>query len=335
VRTEESVTELGWLRLIFGFVFWIAFVLLLVWVWDTTGNAIARIQTSVVEGIPLREGSKLVPSEILTGIGVFVALLLFTAWFKASLSKHWLREVGLDRGARDAVTTLVGYAGVIIAAIIGMVVAGVNFKGLAIVAGALSVGIGFGLQNVVNNFVSGLILLFERPIKAGDFVSVGLIEGKVRRIRIRSTEIETLDRQNVIVPNSELVSTQVTNWVLHDNIGRLRVLFGVAYGSDTQKVKEIVEQVAREHPEVMTQGRAPEPLCLFMAFGESSLDFELRVWIRHIENRFEVTSDLNFAIDQAFRDNGIEIPFPQRDLHIRSGLDSLDPDSKASTPASD
>jgi len=166
--------------------------------------------------------------------------------------------------------------------------------------------------------VSGLILLFERPIRAGDFITVGDVEGYVRSIRIRATEIETLDNQNVLVPNSELISGRVTNWVLRDTFGRLRVVVGVAYGSDIEKVREILEAVAHEHSEVITDGRAPAPRALFIGFGDSSLDFELRVRIARIDRRFSVLSDINFSIDQAFREANITIPYPQRDLHLIS-----------------
>jgi small-conductance mechanosensitive channel len=180
------------------------------------------------------------------------------------------------------------------------------------------VGIGFGLQNVVNNFVSGLILLFERPIKTGDWVVVGETEGFVKRIRIRSTQIQTFDRADVIVPNSDLISHQVTNWMLYDPLGRIKVRVGVAYGSDTEKVRDILLEVASGHDMVIKDGSAPEPQVLFRGFGDSSLDFELRCHIDHIDYRLLVISDLNFAIDKAFREHGIEIPFPQRDIHVQT-----------------
>jgi potassium efflux system protein len=180
----------------------------------------------------------------------------------------------------------------------------------------------------VNNFISGLILLFERPIKTGDWIMVGNTEGYVKRIRIRSTEIQTFDRADVIVPNSELIAGQVTNWMLHDSRGRARIPVGVAYGSDTQKVKTILEKVAEEHPRVVNDGSTPKPRVLFRGFGESSLDFELRCFIQDIDERLQVVSDLNFAIDAAFRENGIEIPFPQRDVHVRDL-----PHNKLSPPA--
>jgi len=241
-----------------------------------------------------------------------------TRVIKGWIDRRWLQHIMLERGARDALVTLIGYVGFIVAVLIGLGLAGVDLLGLTVVSGALALGIGFGMQEIANNFVSGLILLFERPIRAGDFVTVGEVEGFVRSIRIRATEIETLDNQNVLVPNSELVSGRVTNWVLRDTYGRLRILVGVAYGSDVEKVRDILEAVARAHPEAITDGRAPEPRALFMGFGDSSLDFELRVRINRIERRFQVTSDINFAINQAFRDAKIIIPFPQRDLHLIS-----------------
>jgi potassium efflux system protein len=224
----------------------------------------------------------------------------------------------MDRGAREAMVAIISYLGIAIAVVVALGVAGMEFSNLAIIAGALSVGIGFGLQNIVNNFVSGLILLFERPIKTGDWVVVGSTEGYVRRISIRSTQIQTFDRADVIVPNSELISSQVTNWMLYDQRGRVRIPIGVAYGSDTQLVKEILLRLASEHPLVVKDKSSPEPFVLFRDFGDSSLDFELRCFIQNIDKRLTVISDLNFAIDQAFRENGIEIPFPQRDLHVRN-----------------
>ncbi|MFK8031955.1 MAG: mechanosensitive ion channel domain-containing protein [Gammaproteobacteria bacterium] len=318
MRPSETRSELGWLRLILSFALWIWFASQLISAWDTTGNLLPAIKTQLAQGIPLGGETTLVLTDMVIGLGTFGALLLLTAWIKARLSTRWLRDTGMDRGSREAVVTLSGYVGFVIAMIVGLTTAGVDFKSLALVVGALSLGIGFGLQNIVSNFVSGLILLFERPIKSGDYVSVGELEGSVKQIRIRSTEIETQDRQTVIVPNSELVATQVTNWVLHDSHGRLRLMIGVAYGSDTEKVREILQNVASEHPEVLTKGPTPKPRALFVNFGDSSLDFELRVWIRQIEKRYVVTSDINFAIDKAFREADIEIPFPQRDLHVKS-----------------
>jgi len=212
---------------------------------------------------------------------------------------------------------ITGYGMIIAAALIALSVAGVTFQNVAIIAGALSVGIGFGLQNIVNNFVSGLILLFERPISTGDWIVVGNVEGYVRRISIRSTQIQTFDHADVIVPNSELISGSVTNWMLHDSYGRVRVPIGVAYGSDTEAVKSTLLRIAHEHPQIVQNVRGvPDPYVLFLSFGDSALSFELRAFVRDVDQRLIVLSDLNFAIDAAFREAGIELPFPQRDVHL-------------------
>lgn len=314
---DEAKSGVGFYQLTLDLLLWVGFILYLIYVWDVTGNTIKNLYFFVIEGFSLAD-TQIVPAKLIYGVLVFAGLLIVTSWIKRWIGKRWLRHMTMDRGARDALVTVVGYAGFIVAMLVGLKLMGISLAGLAIAAAALSVGIGFGLQEIANNFISGLILLFERPIKAGDFVTVGTVEGFIRRISIRSTEIETLDNQNVIVPNSELITQQVTNWVLHDPQGRLRILVGVAYGSDVDKVKEILEEIASKHPQVITDGRVPNPKALFMGFGESSLDFELRVRIKDIVRRYDVTSDLNFAINRAFREHGVEIPFPQRDLHVKS-----------------
>jgi len=314
---RESRTSFGFIQLVIDLFLWIAFVVYVIYIWDSSGNTLDRLEYRIFEGWEIGQ-LELVPSEIVKGILILTALIVVTGWIKRWIDRRWLRHMALDRGARDALVTLFGYVGVVIAILIGLNVAGIDLTGLAWFVTALGLGIGFGLQAIASNFVSGLILLFERPIKAGDFVTVGGTEGFVRRVRIRATDIETLDNQNVLVPNSELVSGRVTNWVFRNPQGRLRIEVGVAYGSDIEKVRDILETIAREHPEVITDGRAPAPRALFMAFGESSLNFELRVRIKRIERRFTVISDINFAVDKAFREAGITIPFPQRDLHLIS-----------------
>jgi potassium efflux system protein len=216
------------------------------------------------------------------------------------------------------VVTITGYIMFVIAALVALSVAGFDFSNIAIIAGALSVGIGFGLQNIVNNFVSGLILLFERPVRKGDWIQVGTTEGYVQDIRIRSTRILTFDRSDVIVPNSEMISNQVTNFMLGDIRGRAIIKVGVAYGSDTEKVRYILMQVAEENELVVKDGSSPRPAVLFRGFGDSSLDFELRVHLYDVDRRLSTISDINFAIDKAFREEGIEIPFPQRDVHVKT-----------------
>jgi small-conductance mechanosensitive channel len=306
---------IGLYQLVVDTAVWLGFLVALVYVWDNSGTVLTKLATQATDGVEVGN-IRIVPADIIAGIAIFAIILVITGWVKRWMEQRWLEHITKDRGTRDAFTTVVGYIGFMVATIVALSMAGINITGLAVIAGALSVGIGFGLQAIANNFVSGIILLFERPIKAGDFVTVGETEGFVKRISIRSTEIETLDNQDVLVPNSELVSGRVTNWVLHNPYGRLRVKVGVAYGSDVKLVKEILEEVACEHPEVITDGRAAGPKALFMGFGDSSLDFELRVRILRIPKRFDVISALNFEIDRRFREEGVTIPFPQRDLHI-------------------
>ena len=310
-------TGIGFMRLIADLVLWISFAVYMIYVWDDSGTTLNQLQILITIGYQI--GSfQIVPLKIIGGILIFAFIIVLIGWTKRWIDRRWLQYIVTERGARDAIVTLIGYVGFVIAVLIALMMAEVDLTSLAIVSGALALGIGFGMQEIANNFVSGLILLFERPVRAGDFVTVGDIQGFVRSIRIRATEIETLDNQNVLVPNSELVSGRVTNWVLRDTHGRLLLKVGVAYGSDVEKVRDILESIAREHPEVITDGRAPAPRALFMGFGDSSLDFELRVRVQRIERRFSVMSDLNFAVDAAFRENNITIPFPQRDLHIVS-----------------
>ncbi|MBT8360154.1 MAG: mechanosensitive ion channel, partial [Deltaproteobacteria bacterium] len=254
---------------------------------------------------------------------ITLALLLFVLgwptieYLKQILNREWLQSADISENSRDTVLTLSGYVGFAALLLIVLGVSGVKLTGLTVIIGALSVGIGFGLQNVVNNFISGLILMFERPIKKGDWIQVGATEGYVKKISIRSTIIQTFDRSDVIVPNSELISNQVTNMMLDDHRGRLRVSVGVAYGSDTELVQQLLYDLAMSHEQVITDGSAPEPRIYFQAFGDSSLNFDLLCHLKDIDFKIIVRSELHMAIDKAFRDHGVEIPFPQRDIHVK------------------
>ncbi len=324
-------TGLGVMQLAIDLAVWVGFLVFLIYVWDDSGTTIESLYEHIVGGVSIGQ-IKLVPIDIIGGILAFVGLLIVIGWIKRWIDRRWLQHIVIERGAREALITVFGYVGFVVAVLVGLTQAGVDLTGLAWVSGGLAIGIGFGMQEIANNFVSGLILLFERPIRTGDFVSVGEVQGFVRSIRIRATEIETMDNQNVLVPNSELISGRVTNWVLRNTSGRLQVRVGVAYGSDVEKVRDILESVSREHPEVIVDGSAPAPRALFMGFGDSSLDFELRVRIHRIDRRFSVHSDINFLIDAAFRQEGITIPFPQRDLHVISYPDEAPPAMAAEPP---
>ena len=316
ISRDQGKSKLGVYQLFFDALFWIGFLMIIFQVWDPTGTVLGTISSYATDGIPMGD-IRIIPTNIIAGIIAFVVLTAITGWIKVWIEKRWLRQITADRGARDALVTIVGYAGFTISLLVGLSIGGINITGLAVVAGALSVGIGFGLQSIANNFVSGIILLFERPIKSGDFISVGDVEGYVRKISIRATEIETLDNQDMLIPNAELVSGRVTNWVLHNPYGRLKLKIGVAYGSDVKKVISILQDIASSNNQVISDGRASPPKALFMGFGDSSLEFELRVRILDIKKRYDVLSELNLGVNDAFIKEAIEIPFPQRDIHIK------------------
>jgi small-conductance mechanosensitive channel len=255
-------------------------------------------------------------SGLLLGIVIFSVGLIITRLIQKWLGTSVLPRSNIDSGVRDSIKTGVGYFGFALAALIAVTSAGIDLSSLAIVAGALSIGIGFGLQNIVGNFVSGLILLVERPIKVGDWIEAGGTSGIVKKISVRATEIETFQKQSVILPNSELINSLVSNWTHKYRGGRIDIPIGVAYGSDLAKVREILLGIAAGHKTIL---KYPEPFVYFKNFGDSSLDFELRFHISDIMKLPVVSTDVRFAIVEALRENGIEIPFPQRDLHVKSG----------------
>ena len=317
VENHEKVPGLIWIRFLTTIVVWGIFTFIFISAWDYSGGVIEHVKGYLVNGFTLGD-FRIVPSNILLAFLTFGLIIIFSTWVRSQLENNWLRMTTMGQGARDALVTITGYIMFIVAILAGLSTAGFDFSNIAIIAGALSVGIGFGLQNIVNNFVSGLILLFERPIRKGDWIEVGGTEGYVKDIHIRSTRIQTFDRSDVIVPNSELISNQVTNWVLSSKSGRAIIPVGVAYGTDTEKVRDILMSIAEENEDVSKSDYMPRPKVLFRAFGDSSLNFELRVFLHNVDSRLSVISDINFAIDKAFKKEGIEIPFPQRDLHVKS-----------------
>jgi small-conductance mechanosensitive channel len=256
-------------------------------------------------------------------LGVLVALFTGVRVFQHFLADRVLVQTRLELGVRDALATGVSYVGYVLAALITFSVLGLDVGNIALIFGALSVGIGFGLQHVVSNFVSGLILLIQRPIKTGDWIVVGDQQGYVRRISVISTEIQTFDAAAVIIPNSTMLSSQVINWHLHNKLGRVIVPVGVSYDSDPEHVREVLLACADKNPDIL---KRPAPQALFLNFGDSSLDFELRFFLREIDGLLRVSSEMRFAIKKAFRDAGIEIPYPQRDVHIRGPAPTPDRD---------
>jgi small-conductance mechanosensitive channel len=221
----------------------------------------------------------------------------------------------MDIGVSLSVSRLLHYALVSVGCVLALVVLGVDLTTMTLLVSALGVGIGFGLQTIVNNFVCGLILLLERPLRVGDTIEISGQPAKITKIGLRSTTVRTPDQADMIVPNSDLITNRVTNWTLTDRQARSVIPVGVAYGSDIALVMQTLQACALAHPGVL---HSPEPQVLFRRFGDSSLDFELRAWVADVDSRLQVASDLHQDIDRRFRQAGIEIPFPQRDLHVRS-----------------
>lgn len=272
---------------------------------------------------------------------VSALLVVVAAGVLSRLARRALQRVGrLRRNLREdqiyTMSRLLSYAIYVVAILLALSMLGLTFDRIALVAGALSVGIGFGLQNIVSNFISGIIILFEKSLRVGDFVELenGLL-GEVKEFRIRSTLIRTLGNEDILVPNSEFISKQVNNWTLDDDYKRTSVAFGVAYGTDPHRVIEAVAAAAARHASVVKEVDKT-PAVLFDGFGDSSLDFKLVFWVRGdlVKKPGLVKSDFLLVVHDVLREEGIQVPFPQRDLHIRSGLHPA-PVSKpdADTPA--
>lgn len=247
---------------------------------------------------------------ILFGIGYFA-----TRHFQQWLDRNVLARGKVELGVRNSIRKVIGYFGIALAAMIAVSAAGFDLSNLALVAGALSLGIGFGLQTIVSNFVSGLILLAERPFKAGDWVETTSVQGIVKEISVRATEIETFSRKSVIVPNSELVNGAVGNWTHRNPIGRVEVMVGVAYDNSPQRIIDLLIEIANENPNIL---KTPEPSVEFADFGASSLDFVIRAFLADIGNGLTVRNELRIAIYERFKAENIEIPFPHREVFVRN-----------------
>ena len=274
-------------------------------------------------GIPLAWNAALPAIKLsLVQIFLLVALLIGVFWIssrtKRFLFNRLLAQSGLDRSLQYAIAQIISNVVLVVGVLIVLENTGIHLGALAVFAGAVGVGVGFGLQNIASNFISGLVILAERPITIGDRVEVAGITGQVQQIRARSTVIRTNDNISMIVPNSKFIDSPVTNWHYGDQRVRFRIPVGVAYGSDIAKVREALLAAGRENPNTL---KDPAPSVFLKKFGDNSIDFELVVWSSEMSARpSRYRSDLNFAIEHKFREAGIELPFPQRDLHIRSGV---------------
>jgi small-conductance mechanosensitive channel len=250
-------------------------------------------------------------------VAVLVVGILLTRAAQGWLERQVLPRTDLESSLQLSVGMIFGYVGIIVTIALAMGALGIDLQKIALVAGALSVGIGFGLQSIVSNFVSGLILLTERPIRVGDWIVAKGEEGFVRRIRVRATEVETFDRASVMIPNSDLISGVVKNWTHGNILGRVTVKVGVGYDSNPEQVRDLLLAAAAEHPLV---SKEPPPAALFVRFGDSALDFELACVVRDVQQSARVRSDLNFAVLARFREAKIDIPFPQRVVHMAGGV---------------
>ena len=252
---------------------------------------------------------------------LYFLILLFLLFYITSKLRKWvvykvLSKSRIDIGVRIAVGTIIRYIVLVIGIIIVLQSAGINLSAVTVLAGALGVGIGFGLQNITNNFVSGIIILFERPIKVGDRIELGDVSGDVISISMRSTTIVTNDNISIIVPNSDFISSKVINWSHTDRNIRFNFPVSVSYNEDPLNIKKLLLEVAANNESILKE---PKPDVLFKGFGESSLDFNLRVWTREYINRPNVLkSQIYYAVFEKFKKHNVEIPFPQRDLHIKN-----------------
>jgi small-conductance mechanosensitive channel len=313
-RPFSSMSQLRWALIQIARLIWyIGFAWLIIRVWDRTGYVMQKLVQLFNITVSVGSLNISLKGVVLAGIIIFLTHILNRVG-QSIIDEKVLAQKRLERGLKNSILTVVSYLTWGLGLILAMGTLGVNATSLAVVFGAVSIGIGFGLQNIFNNFISGLILLFERPIQVGDYVEVNGLWAEVKKINVRSTIVQTFDNAAVIIPNADFISQQVTNWSFKDARMRRHIDVGVAYGSDTEMVRKTLLEIASEMSDVL---KYPRPDVIFMDHADSALLFRLRIWT-HVDNYYSATSAIRFELDKRFRELGIEIAFPQRDIHIRS-----------------
>ncbi|MCB9479165.1 MAG: mechanosensitive ion channel [Deltaproteobacteria bacterium] len=309
LRTLTFLFYIICLFLIFSFAAWLAGQYL--WDYDLGWDRLVRLKD---ETLFVFGKTPVTPIAILKLTSVIMVIGIVGRLIKAFLQRQVFSFFEWDEGVRHAISSVVRYLVLFIGLSIGLEFIGIGLETFAVLLGIVGIGIGFGLQKIATNFISGFIILFERPIKKGDWVTVGDLEGRVQDISVRVTKLRTRDNISVIIPNSNFISEQVVNWTYADHRVRLHLPVGVAYGSDVKKVERILLEVAKEHRYVLSR---PEPVVYFKEFADSSLNFDLLFWTMNVRDRFLIVSEMNKRVDDRFRDEGVTIPFPQRDLWVK------------------
>jgi small-conductance mechanosensitive channel len=314
---QRLFVSVGWLLWFCGF------IVALILAWSTKQNVFAAIYAALNKSFSIGN-INLSPLGLLFAVLILFLTLIFTRLGRYILTEKIFVESDLEAGLQDSITTISIYVTWGLGVILALSVLGVSTTSLTVVFSALGVGLGFGLQAIFNNFVSGIILLFERPIQVGDAVEVKGVWGEVKKINVRATVVQTFDNASLIIPNSEFISNQVTNWSFKEPSLRRKVSVGVAYGSDIELVRKTLIEIAGQVPHVH---KNPKPDVMFDDHGDSALIFTLRYWTT-IKYYYTTSTDIRFAIDRLFRERDLEIAFPQRDIHIRSVVKDKTPDEQ-------